>query len=81
MPVISKSQKEPLGRVTEQNIMTACRKLHQYNNIMKIVLEKKEKEKKKPDKTYPKKPKFNVNNSASTSCKKIPLANDIYNVL
>lgn len=73
MSVILRSQKEPLGRATEQTIMIACRKLYHYNTIMKTVLQKKP--------ATQKNPKLCVNNSVSTSCKKIPLANDIYNVL
>lgn len=73
MPVIFRSPKEPLGRATEQTIMTACRKFHQYNTIMKTLFKKKKKKSKKTT--------LCVNNSVSTSCKKNLLANDIYNVL
>lgn len=48
MPVIFRSPKEPLGRATEQTIMTACRKFHQYNTIMKTLFKKKKKSQKNP---------------------------------
>lgn len=76
MSVILRSQKQPLGRAADQTIMIPSRKLYHHNTITKTALQKNPPTRKKPQNH-----KLCVNNSVSTSCKKISLANDIYNVL